>query len=132
MDAVAGRTVRKIVGRRRVGRESRTDLARIGLLVLFPGYVVYHYAVAVGLTPAFAGGLFGGASAFFAAVGLCSLAWRAAGGLNKEPVWVDLVSGRIYELPSDRIVQAGDFTIFRDVPLYDSPVLIVEKALVLR
>ena len=50
----------------------------------------------------------------------------------KEPVWVDLVSGRIYELPSDRVVQAGGFTIFRDVPLYDSPVLIAEKALVLR
>ena len=50
----------------------------------------------------------------------------------KEPVWVDLVSGRIYELPADRILKAGDFTIFKDVPLYDAPVLIAEKALVVR
>ena len=50
----------------------------------------------------------------------------------KEPVWVDLISGRIYEFPTDRLVQAGGFTIFRDVPLYDAPVLIAEKALVLR
>ncbi len=46
----------------------------------------------------------------------------------REPVWVDLVSGRIYEIPSDRIVHAGVFTIFKDVPCYDAPVLIAEKA----
>ncbi len=50
----------------------------------------------------------------------------------KEPVWVDLVSGRVYEFPSDRVAQAGAFTIFKDVPLYDAPVLIAEKALVLK
>ncbi len=54
------------------------------------------------------------------------------GVVFKEPVWTDLVSGQIYEIPSDRIVNAGEFTIFRDVPLYDGPVLIVEKALVMR
>ena len=46
----------------------------------------------------------------------------------KEPVWVDLVSGRIYEIPADRIVNAGEFAIFKDIPLYDAPVLIAEKA----
>jgi hypothetical protein len=50
----------------------------------------------------------------------------------KEPVWVDLVSGRIYEIPRDRLVNAGDFTIFKDLPLYDSPVLVTEKDLVAR
>jgi hypothetical protein len=50
----------------------------------------------------------------------------------KEPVWVDLVSGRIYEIPANRVVSAGAFTIFKDVPLYDAPVLIAEKALVLK
>lgn len=42
----------------------------------------------------------------------------------KEPVWVDLVSGRIYEIPSDRVTPTG----FKDIPLYDAPVLIAEKA----
>ena len=50
----------------------------------------------------------------------------------KEPVWVDLVSGGIYEIPSERIVKADAFTIFKDVPLYDAPVLIAEKALVIK
>ena len=50
----------------------------------------------------------------------------------KEPVWVDLISGRIYEIPADRIVKTGDFIIFKDIPLYDAPVLIAEKKLVLK
>jgi len=50
----------------------------------------------------------------------------------KEPVWVDLVSGRISEIPADRIVKAAGFTIFKDIPLYDAPVLIAEKKLVLK
>ncbi|MFA5192485.1 MAG: beta-galactosidase [Verrucomicrobiia bacterium] len=50
----------------------------------------------------------------------------------KEPVWVDLISGRVYEIPADRIVKAAGFTIFKDIPLYDAPVLIAEKGLVLR
>ena len=49
-----------------------------------------------------------------------------------KPVWVDLVSGRIYELPPDRILKSGDFTIFKDVPVYDAPVLLAERELVLR
>jgi hypothetical protein len=47
----------------------------------------------------------------------------------REPVWVDLLSGRIYAIPVDRVVKAGEFTIFRGVPLYDSPVLLGEKGL---
>ncbi len=47
----------------------------------------------------------------------------------REPVWVDMVSGRIYEIPADRVVKAGEFTILRNVPLYDSPVLLGEKEL---
>ena len=50
----------------------------------------------------------------------------------KDPVWADLVSGGIYEIPADRMIKAGEFTIFKDIPLYDAPVLIVEKALVVR
>jgi len=48
----------------------------------------------------------------------------------REPVWVDLVSGRIYEIPADRIVKFGEYTVFKDLPLYDAPVLVAEKALV--
>lgn len=50
----------------------------------------------------------------------------------REPVWVDLVSGRVYEIPAARVLRTGDFTVFRDIPVYDAPVLIAEKKLVLR
>ncbi len=44
-----------------------------------------------------------------------------------EPVWVDLVSGRIYEIPAERVATADGTTIFQDIPLYDAPVRIAEK-----
>jgi hypothetical protein len=50
----------------------------------------------------------------------------------KEPVWVDLVTGRIYEFPQERISRDGDTTTFSDVPIYDAPVLIAEKALLMK
>lgn len=50
----------------------------------------------------------------------------------KEPVWVDLVSGGIYEIPPEHIATTGDVTVFKDIPLYDAPTLIAEKALVLK
>ena len=48
----------------------------------------------------------------------------------EEPVWVDLASGRVYEFPAGRIVRADGFTIYRDLPLYDSPVLVADRSLV--
>ncbi|MCX6904512.1 MAG: hypothetical protein NTW03_13735 [Verrucomicrobia bacterium] len=50
----------------------------------------------------------------------------------REPVWVDLVSGRIYEIPRDRITKMGQSTVFKDLPLYDAPVLLTERGLVLK
>jgi hypothetical protein len=49
-----------------------------------------------------------------------------------QPVWVDLVSGRIYEIPANRMQNADTVTIFKDIPLYDAPVLLAEKELVLQ
>lgn len=50
----------------------------------------------------------------------------------QEPVWVDLVSGRIYAIPADQVAKEGDSTVFTELPLYDAPMLIAEKGLVLR
>lgn len=48
----------------------------------------------------------------------------------KEPVWVDLVSGRIYEMPAERISALTNSTVIKDIPVYDAPVLIAEKGLI--
>lgn len=50
-------------------------VAFAGFLVLFPGYVVYHYAVASGLMPAFLGGLFGIVSLLIAAAAVAMAGW---------------------------------------------------------
>lgn len=41
----------------------------------------------------------------------------------KNPVYVDLLTGKVYALPKPR-----DNSSFKQVPLYDSPILIAEKA----
>lgn len=50
----------------------------------------------------------------------------------KESVWVDLVSGRIYEIPADSVSTKDGATHFRDIPLYDAPVLVMEKELIVK
>lgn len=52
------------------------------------------------------------------------------GVVFQDPVWVDMVTGAIYELPSDRVVTAGGKTMLKDVPVYDAPALITDKAVV--
>ena len=59
--------------------------------------------------------------------------FERAGEPLEEPVWVDLLSGRVYALPKEcQIVHSCGVT-FVDVPVYDSPCLLTErKALRLR
>ena len=53
------------------------------------------------------------------------------GGSIKEPVYVDLITGWIYKFPEDQIKREGDTVTFIDVPVYDAPVLIAEKTIVM-
>lgn len=52
------------------------------------------------------------------------------GVVFQEPVWVDMVTGAIYELPADRVVAEGGKTVLKDVPVYDAPALVAEKNVV--
>lgn len=44
-----------------------------------------------------------------------------------EPVWVDLMSGKVFEIDSDKWIQKGDEAQIQ-IPVYDSPVLIAERS----
>lgn len=46
----------------------------------------------------------------------------------KEPVWVDLMTGNVYEIASGQWSKNGDTVTF-NIPLYDSPVLIAERSI---
>ena len=55
-----------------------------------------------------------------------------AKGSFTEPVWVDLITGGIHEIPADKIVRDGEKVIFREIPVHDAPTLIASKSLFVR
>ena len=48
----------------------------------------------------------------------------------ESPVWVDMITGRIFELPADRVVARDGGMTLKGVPMWDSPVLIAARAAV--
>ncbi len=48
----------------------------------------------------------------------------------REPVLVDLRTGAVYEIPASNIRMNGNKASFSGLPLYDSPVVLVEKDLI--
>ena len=42
------------------------------------------------------------------------------------PVWVDMLTGHVYEIPKDQWTKTGNTYTFRNIPVYDSPVLIAD------
>ena len=60
-------------------------------------------------------------------VSLADVTFKA--GKFTEPVLVDVRTSTVYALPRDRWEQGSAGTVFRALPLYDSPMLIAEKAL---
>ena len=51
------------------------------------------------------------------------------GNFNK-PVWVDMLSGRVYEIPASKYKKEGTKYTFT-VPVYDSPALIADESLIM-
>jgi len=47
-----------------------------------------------------------------------------------EPLWVDLLSGKAYAIASSHVTQKDGTVVFRDLPVYDSPVVIAERTAV--
>lgn len=45
-----------------------------------------------------------------------------------SPVWIDLLTGAIYEIPADSYSSKGNTYTFKNVPVYDSPVIIIDKS----
>ena len=56
-----------------------------------------------------------------------------AGRTISDPVWIDLVTGAIYQIP-ERMVRDGrrNFNAFEGVPYYDAPVVVTDKSLVIK
>ena len=55
--------------------------------------------------------------------------FRDAGGVPlADPVWVDLLTGRVYAFPRENIIVSAGVVRYLDVPVYDSPCLLVERS----
>lgn len=50
------------------------------------------------------------------------------GGQFKNPVFVDLINGKVYQFPKGAWMNEGNKYIFKDVPVPDYPVLIADKS----
>jgi hypothetical protein len=53
-----------------------------------------------------------------------------AGAKFEKPVWVDVVSGAVHEIPEKQWTRTGTVHRFKGLPVYDSPVLLMDKSLV--
>jgi hypothetical protein len=47
-------------------------------------------------------------------------------GQFKNPVWVDIISGNVYEIPEKNWSKNGERYDFKEIPIYDSPILIAD------
>ena len=50
-----------------------------------------------------------------------------AGQALREPVWIDLITGWVYELPADRQIVHSCGIDFVEIPAYDSPCVLTER-----
>jgi hypothetical protein len=48
-------------------------------------------------------------------------------GVVRRPVWVDMITGRVFEIPAENVAVANNQTVIRRVPMWDSPVMIADR-----
>ncbi|QMW24583.1 hypothetical protein H3309_08370 [Sandaracinobacteroides saxicola] len=46
------------------------------------------------------------------------------------PVWVDIITGAVHDIPASQVTRKGNITTIRGVPLYDAPVVLAHKSLI--
>ena len=54
-----------------------------------------------------------------------------AGAPLEDPVWVDLLTGRVYAFPKQDMLVHSCGVTFVNVPVYDSPCLLTERRVAL-
>lgn len=48
-------------------------------------------------------------------------------GLFNDPVWIDLITGKIYEIPQKDLKIGSESITVKNVPVYDAPVVLVDR-----
>jgi Beta-galactosidase len=47
-----------------------------------------------------------------------------------QPVWVDVITGAVHEIPPENIVKEGTVTKYSGIPVYDAPILVADRSLI--
>lgn len=53
-----------------------------------------------------------------------------AGSHFKNPVWIDILTGRVYQIPMNRWKRKEGLDCFENIPVYDGPVLLADQSAV--
>jgi hypothetical protein len=56
--------------------------------------------------------------------------FTVANGNFETPVFVDIVTGGVFEIPAEQWNKEGNVYTFKNIPIYDSPILIADKSLI--
>ncbi|QHW00377.1 GH39 family glycosyl hydrolase [Spirosoma endbachense] len=59
-----------------------------------------------------------------------NLSFSFANANIDTPVYVDIITGGVYEIPASQWKKTGAIYTFTDIPIYDAPILIADKSLV--
>lgn len=58
------------------------------------------------------------------------LEFSVENGSFNDPVYVDIITGGVYEIPAEQLSMEGDIYTFKNIPVYDSPVLVADRSLI--
>ena len=50
-------------------------------------------------------------------------------GKLDKPVYVDILTGGVFEIPESQIVRKGNLITFRGLPVYDAPILVADASI---
>lgn len=59
-----------------------------------------------------------------------NLTFTFANGNIDQPVYVDIITGGVYDIPTNQWKKIGNQYTFVNIPIYDAPILIADKSLV--
>ena len=51
-------------------------------------------------------------------------------GRIEHPVWADMITGRVFEIPEESVTRDEKTTKFKNLPMWDSPILICDRSAV--
>nr|MCR5162522.1 hypothetical protein [Thermoguttaceae bacterium] len=60
-----------------------------------------------------------------------AVTWTLENAQIADPVLVDVLTGRIYEIPAKNIQRDGETLTLTEIPVYDAPLVITDRSRVL-